>query len=103
MESLESKTQLSLFSDIVDDIMGFFLALFQGLRVQMGVTFTEQTIHTFMNLFTRLKFGFYFMGVHVHAPETVCECVCVCMCVCVCVCVCACVRVCVLVCMCVCV
>ncbi|KAL8597658.1 hypothetical protein ACOMHN_031593 [Nucella lapillus] len=40
-------------TDTVDEIMGFFLALFQGLRVQMGVPFTEQTIHTFMNLFTR--------------------------------------------------
>ncbi|KAK7112089.1 exportin-6-like [Littorina saxatilis] len=53
------QTTLAIFSiyigqiDIVDNIMGFFLALFQGLRVQMGVPFTEQTIHTFMNLFTR--------------------------------------------------
>ena len=55
-ELFDHRKQLSLSSDIVDDIMGFFLALFRGLRVQMGVTFTEQTIHTFMNLFTRLKF-----------------------------------------------
>lgn len=53
------QSTLAIFSiyisetDIVDEIMGFFLALFQGLRVQMGVPFTEQTIHTFMNLFTR--------------------------------------------------
>ncbi|PVD37542.1 hypothetical protein C0Q70_00136 [Pomacea canaliculata] len=40
-------------TDIVDDIMSFFLALFQGLRVQMGVPFTEQTIHTFISLFSR--------------------------------------------------
>ncbi|XP_076441128.1 exportin-6-like [Babylonia areolata] len=53
------QSTLAIFSvyisqtDIVDDMMGFFLAIFQGLRVQMGVPFTEQTIHTFMNLFTR--------------------------------------------------
>ena len=39
--------------DITDDILGFFLALFQGLRVQMGVPFTEHVIQTFMSLFTR--------------------------------------------------
>lgn len=53
------QTTLAVFSlylsqtDIMDEIMSFFLALFQGLRVQMGVPFTEQTIHTFMNLFSR--------------------------------------------------
>ncbi|KAL5018253.1 hypothetical protein ScPMuIL_003975 [Solemya velum] len=39
--------------DVIENIMSFFLALFQGLRVQMGVPFTEQTIRTFMNLFSR--------------------------------------------------
>ncbi|KAK3591325.1 hypothetical protein CHS0354_028435 [Potamilus streckersoni] len=39
--------------DVVDNIMSFFLALFQGLRVQMGVPFTEQIIQTFMNLFSK--------------------------------------------------
>ena len=34
-------------------MMSFFLALFQGLRVQMGVPFAEQTIQTFMNFFTQ--------------------------------------------------
>ncbi|KAK3089908.1 hypothetical protein FSP39_007563 [Pinctada imbricata] len=40
-------------SDVVDSMMSFFLALFQGLRVQMGVPFAEQTIQTFMNFFTQ--------------------------------------------------
>lgn len=38
---------------MIDEILGFFLSLFQGLRVQMGITFTEQTLQTFMSLFTR--------------------------------------------------
>ena len=41
------------FSDVTDDILGFFLALFQGLRLQMGPAFTETTIRTFMSMFTR--------------------------------------------------
>ncbi|XP_070580061.1 exportin-6-like [Ptychodera flava] len=39
--------------DVVEEILSFFLAVFQSLRVQMGVAFTEQAIQTFMNLFTR--------------------------------------------------
>lgn len=39
--------------DVVDSLMSFFLSLFQGLRVQMGVPFAEQTIQTFMTLFTQ--------------------------------------------------
>lgn len=52
-------TTLALFpvyiheSDVTDDILGVFLALFQGLRVQMGVPFTERVIQTFMGLFTQ--------------------------------------------------
>ncbi|XP_064607184.1 exportin-6-like [Liolophura sinensis] len=38
--------------DVTDDILGFFLALFQGLRVQMGIPFTEKTIQTFLSLFS---------------------------------------------------
>lgn len=41
------------FIDVVDSLMSFFLSLFQGLRVQMGVPFAEQTIQTFMTLFTQ--------------------------------------------------
>lgn len=39
--------------DVTDDILTFFLSLFQGLKVQIGVPFTEQTIQTFLNMFTR--------------------------------------------------
>ncbi|GAB1610031.1 exportin-6-like isoform X1, partial [Argonauta hians] len=39
--------------DTADHILSFFLAVFQGLRVQMGVSFTEGIIQTFMGLFTR--------------------------------------------------
>ncbi|XP_077979557.1 exportin-6-like isoform X2 [Glandiceps talaboti] len=39
--------------DVVEEILSFFLAVFQSLRVQMGVSFTEQAIQTFMNFFTR--------------------------------------------------
>ncbi|GFN87199.1 exportin-6 [Plakobranchus ocellatus] len=38
--------------EVVEHIMTYFLAMFQGLRVQMGVTFTEKVIHTFMNVFS---------------------------------------------------
>ena len=38
--------------DVVEHIMTYFLAMFQGLRVQMGVAFTEKVIHTFMNIFS---------------------------------------------------
>lgn len=36
-------------------MLAFFLTLFQALRVQMGVAFTGQIIHTFLSMFTRLK------------------------------------------------
>lgn len=39
--------------DVTDEILGFFMATFQCLRVQMGVSFTEQIIRTFMTLFTK--------------------------------------------------
>lgn len=42
-----------LTSDVTDEMLSFFLTLFQGLRVQMGVPFTEQIIQTFLNMFTR--------------------------------------------------
>lgn len=43
----------SLPLDVTDEMLSFFLTLFQGLRVQMGVPFTEQIIQTFLNMFTR--------------------------------------------------
>ncbi|XP_023654269.1 exportin-6 [Paramormyrops kingsleyae] len=60
-QSLQESVQvsLSLFpifihqSDVTDDMLSFFLTLIQGLRVQMGVPFTEQVIQTFLNMFTR--------------------------------------------------
>ncbi|XP_071962753.1 exportin-6-like isoform X2 [Antedon mediterranea] len=40
-------------ADVVDEIMSFYLAIIQGLRVQMGVASIQSTITVFMNLFTR--------------------------------------------------
>lgn len=44
------------FLDVTDEMLAFFLTLFQALRVQMGVAFTGQIIHTFLSMFTRLIF-----------------------------------------------
>lgn len=44
----------SSFPDVTDEMLAFFLTLFQALRVQMGVAFTGQIIHTFLSMFTRL-------------------------------------------------
>lgn len=44
---------LSPCLDVTDEMLSFFLTLFRGLRVQMGVPFTEQIIQTFLNMFTR--------------------------------------------------
>ncbi|KAG7459781.1 hypothetical protein MATL_G00214320 [Megalops atlanticus] len=60
-QSLQESVQVSLTlfpvfihqPDVTDEMLSFFLTLFQGLRVQMGVPFTEQIIHTFLNMFTR--------------------------------------------------
>ncbi|PIO34203.1 hypothetical protein AB205_0085260 [Aquarana catesbeiana] len=60
-QSMQEAAQLSLTlfpayihqSDVTEEMLSFFLALFQGLRVQMGVPFTEQIIQTFLNMFTR--------------------------------------------------
>uniref|UniRef100_A0A803SXF8 Importin N-terminal domain-containing protein n=1 Tax=Anolis carolinensis TaxID=28377 RepID=A0A803SXF8_ANOCA len=60
-QSLQESVQVSLAlfpafihqSDVTDEMLSFFLTLFQGLRVQMGVPFTEQVIQTFLNMFTR--------------------------------------------------
>lgn len=60
-QSLQESVQvtLALFPlyiqqpDVTDEMLSFFLTLFQALRVQMGVTFTEQIIQTFLSMFTR--------------------------------------------------
>ncbi|XP_044928437.1 exportin-6 isoform X1 [Mustela putorius furo] len=60
-QSLQESVQVSLAllpalihqSDVTDEMLSFFLTLFRGLRVQMGVPFTEQIIQTFLNMFTR--------------------------------------------------
>uniref|UniRef100_A0A3Q1FV37 Exportin 6 n=1 Tax=Acanthochromis polyacanthus TaxID=80966 RepID=A0A3Q1FV37_9TELE len=60
-QSLQESVQvsLSLFPvfiqqpDVTDEMLAFFLTLFQALRVQMGVAFTGQIIHTFLSMFTR--------------------------------------------------
>ncbi|KAL0993693.1 hypothetical protein UPYG_G00111800 [Umbra pygmaea] len=59
--SLQESVQVSLElfpvfiqqPDVTDEMLSFFLTLFQGLRVQMGVSFTGQIIHTFLSMFTR--------------------------------------------------
>ncbi|XP_054991148.1 exportin-6 isoform X3 [Sorex araneus] len=60
-QSLQECVQVSLAlfpafihqSDVTDEMLSFFLTLFRGLRVQMGVPFTEQIIQTFLSMFTR--------------------------------------------------
>uniref|UniRef100_A0A3Q2EBD0 Exportin 6 n=1 Tax=Cyprinodon variegatus TaxID=28743 RepID=A0A3Q2EBD0_CYPVA len=60
-QSLQESVQvtLNLFPvfiqqpDVTDEVLAFFLTLFQALRVQMGVAFTGQIIHTFLSMFTR--------------------------------------------------
>ncbi|XP_039630532.1 exportin-6 isoform X1 [Polypterus senegalus] len=60
-QSLQESVQVSLVlfpvfihqPDVTDEMLTFFLTLLQGLRVQMGVPFTEQIIQTFLNMFTR--------------------------------------------------
>lgn len=51
--SLTCSCCFSPLLDVTDEMLSFFLTLFQGLRVQMGVPFTEQIIQTFLNMFTR--------------------------------------------------
>ncbi|XP_063040204.1 exportin-6 [Engraulis encrasicolus] len=60
-QSLQESVQVSLAlfplyiqqPEITDEMLSFFLTLFQALRVQMGVAFTEQIIQTFLSMFTR--------------------------------------------------
>lgn len=40
-------------ADVTEDLLAFFLALFRGLRLQMGAQFTEQTLQTFTSMFSR--------------------------------------------------
>ncbi|XP_033630549.1 exportin-6-like [Asterias rubens] len=39
--------------DVVDDMMAFYLAIFQSLRVQMGIPTIQHTITIFLDIFTR--------------------------------------------------
>uniref|UniRef100_A0A674NRY7 Exportin 6 n=1 Tax=Takifugu rubripes TaxID=31033 RepID=A0A674NRY7_TAKRU len=60
-QSLQESVQVSLSifpvfiqqPEVTDEMLAFFLTLFQALRVQMGVAFTGQIIHTFLSMFTR--------------------------------------------------
>ena len=60
-QSIQPIVQTSLYlfpiyihhSGITEDMLSFFLALFEGLRAQMGVPFTEHIIQTFLSMFTR--------------------------------------------------
>ncbi|XP_037544857.1 exportin-6 [Nematolebias whitei] len=60
-QSMQESVQVSLNlfpvfiqqPDVTDEMLAFFLTLFQALRVQMGVAFTGQIIHTFLSMFTR--------------------------------------------------
>ena len=51
-------TYLFLCSDVVDHLLGLFLAVFRCLRVQMGVAAAEKLLHLFINLFTRFDMSF---------------------------------------------
>jgi hypothetical protein len=39
--------------DICEMILDFFVTAFAGLQQQLGATFTEQTVQTFLGVFTR--------------------------------------------------
>ncbi|KAM6962761.1 exportin-6 [Aplochiton taeniatus] len=60
-QSLQDSVQVSLAlfpvfiqqPDVTDEMLSFFLTLFQALRVQMGVSFTGHIIQTFLSMFTR--------------------------------------------------
>lgn len=40
-------------SDAIDAILGFLLALFESLKIQIGSSMTEQIVHHLMSIFTR--------------------------------------------------
>jgi len=42
-----------MYTDVVDHLLGMFLAVFRCLRVQMGVVAAEKLLHLFISLFTR--------------------------------------------------
>lgn len=52
-------TTLTLFPiyihepDVIDSILGFLMAVFGSLRVQLGVAYTEQIIHRLLGMFTQ--------------------------------------------------
>lgn len=39
--------------DVCEVILDFFLTAFAGLQQQLGASFTESTVQTFLDLFTR--------------------------------------------------
>jgi hypothetical protein len=39
--------------DVCEVILDFFLIAFAGLQQQLGAAFTEQTVQTFLGVFTR--------------------------------------------------
>jgi len=50
--SVVSVVVFCVCSDVVDHFLGFFLAVFRCLRVQMGVAAAEKLIQLFVSLFT---------------------------------------------------
>lgn len=40
-------------ADVSEQVLHFFLAAFGTLQVQLGATFTQQAVHTFLECFTR--------------------------------------------------
>lgn len=55
-------------------MLAFFLTLFQALRVQMGVAFTGQIIHTFLSMFTR--FVYMIINAFINGDISILECRC---------------------------
>ena len=53
-----TQTALTLFpvyvkdAEVIGHIVSFFLALFKGFRVQMGMASAEKIVHMFMNVFS---------------------------------------------------
>ena len=41
------------FADTTDEILGFFLTLFESLKVQLGTAVTEQIVQQLLHTFTR--------------------------------------------------
>nr|CAD7198069.1 unnamed protein product [Timema douglasi] len=52
-QSLAMFPQYIQCGDVCEAILNFFLTAFSGLTQQLGAPFTEQTVQTFLNMFTR--------------------------------------------------